>query len=107
AIKALLERGGGSRGSHLVADPAGALPHPDLGEEWKFLPENVALRDEILCIAYDAAADSFRAKTTAPRAIPGGEFWFENTWAEFRKASIFRRDASETPRPYVSSRRGE
>ena len=100
AIKALLERGSGSRGSHLVTGPAGALPHPDLGPEWRYLPENEALRGEILTVAYDAARDAFATAVAPVRPLPGGEYWFENTWARFREGSVFCKDASEQPRPY-------
>jgi succinate dehydrogenase/fumarate reductase flavoprotein subunit len=98
AMKTLLERGGGSRGSHLVADPSGILPHPDLGDAWRFLPENLALRDEILCVSYAAASDAFATRVTAPRPFPQGEFWFENTWAEYRDAAIFRERPDDKPR---------
>ncbi|MCK4283481.1 MAG: FAD-binding protein [Candidatus Brocadiae bacterium] len=100
AIQALLQRGSGSRGSHLVTDPSGLLPHPDLGDEWKFLPEDVALREEIIEITYDAAGDRFETRVTSPRPLPTGEFWFENTWAEFRDARIFQNRPSDKPRPY-------
>ena len=100
AVMALLERGSGSRGSHLVTGPAGALPHPRLGPQWRFLPENEALRGEILTVAYDAAGDAFATGVVPVRALPGGEYWFENTWARFRDGSVFRKDGSERPRPY-------
>jgi succinate dehydrogenase/fumarate reductase flavoprotein subunit len=98
AIQALLERGEGSRGSHLVLSPAGVLPHPALGDEWKYLPENTRLRDEILCISYSAERDEFRTQVVSPRPIPAGEFWFENTWAEFRAGAIYRKEPSDVPR---------
>jgi len=100
AIRALLEAGGGSRGSHLVVDPSGALPHPNLADEWRYIPENMQLRNAILCVDYDRASDTFRTYTTKPNPVPGGEFWFENTWAEYRAATVFQRNAHETPRPY-------
>ncbi len=100
AIGALLARRSGSRGSHLVLEPSGALPHPDLGGEWRFLPENAALRREILEITYDAGTDAFATRVAQPRPVPAGEFWFENTWAEFRDGAVFRRDRSDRPRPY-------
>ena len=100
AIRALLERGSGSRGSHLVGGASGALPHPALGQEWRYLPENEALRAEVLTVAYDAGGDAFRTAVQPVRPLPGGEFWFENTWARFREGSVFCRDATERPRPY-------
>ena len=96
----LSRRGSGSRGSHLVCDPSGAVPHPDLGDEWRYIPENLDLRNEILGIDYDAATAAFAAQVTTPNPPPGGEFWFENTWAAYRRATIFQRDESERPKPY-------
>ncbi|MCX7015065.1 MAG: FAD-binding protein [Candidatus Sumerlaeota bacterium] len=89
AIQALLERGEGSRGSHLVTDANGALPHPSLEDHWRLLPENPALRNEILSIAYDAATDSFRSRVEAVRPIPEDHSWFENTWRDFREGRVF------------------
>ncbi len=100
AINALLQRGGGSRGSHLVTDPAGALPHEGLGEEWKFIPENLDLRNEILAVAYDVATDEFTTTLNTPRSVAETDDWFENTWAEYRKATVFAKDDTETPKPY-------
>ena len=102
AAQALIERGGGSRGSHLILDPSGRLPHPDLGAAWRFRPENVALRGEILTVAYDAARDAFHVETTTPRAIPEDAAWFENAWAEFREGAVFRSKPSDAPRPYAA-----
>ncbi len=91
AIKALLDRGSGSRGSHLVSGTSGELPHPALGEEWRYLPENEALRAEVLTVAYDAAADEFRTAAEPVRPLPGGEYWFENTWAQLpRRARVLQ-----------------
>jgi len=100
AIRALLERGSGSRGSHLVTDASGTLPHPNLGDEWRFIPENRALRKEILDIAYNRATDGFTTRVTNPNPMSEGESWFENTWAEYRFASIFKRDPEDRPRSY-------
>jgi len=100
AVEGLLARGSGSRGSHLVTDPSGELPHPKLGDEWRFVPENPALREEILEVAYDAEAVEFRTRATPVRRAPSEEFWFENTWAEFRRGDVFAKDGDEGPRPY-------
>ena len=100
AILALLKRGSGSRGSHLVTDPSGKLPHPNLGAEWSFIPENLELRKEILGLIYDADEDSFTTDITAPRPREQEESWFENTWAQYRQASIFQKNAADEPRKY-------
>ncbi len=99
AILALLNRGSGSRGSHLVTDPKGTLPHPKLGDEWRYIPENLALRKEILGVVYRAESDKFETRITCPRSKPEGDYWFENTWAEYRQASIFKRDDEDKPLP--------
>jgi succinate dehydrogenase/fumarate reductase flavoprotein subunit len=99
-IKALLERGSGSRGSHLVADPKGALPHSALGDAWRYIPENLDLRKEILGVYYDAETETFALDITTPNPAPGGEFWFENTWADYRSGGVFRSGPGDRPRPY-------
>lgn len=100
AIRAVLEKGGGSRGSHLVAHTEGHLPHPKLGDEWKYIPENLELKKEILQIQYDSVSDAFIVKSEQPRSVSTNEFWFENTWTEYRNGTIFTKDKNEKPRPY-------
>ncbi len=99
AILALLKRGSGSRGSHLVTDPKGALPHPKLADEWRYIPEKLDLRNEILGVIYRAESDAFETRVSTPHGRPERESWFENTWAEYRRATIFARDTGEQPRP--------
>ncbi|MDM8006792.1 MAG: FAD-binding protein [Phycisphaerae bacterium] len=99
AILTLLKRGSGSRGSHLVTDPRGALPHPKLGDEWRYIPEKVELRSEILGVIYHPENDTFETRVSTPHDRPERESWFENTWAEYRRATIFARDPGEQPRP--------
>ncbi len=99
AILTLLKRGSGSRGSHLVTDPRGALPHPKLGDEWRYIPEKVELRSEILGVIYHPENDTFETRVSTPHDRPERESWFENTWTEYRRATIFARDPGEQPRP--------
>ncbi|MFO8007236.1 MAG: FAD-binding protein [Candidatus Brocadiia bacterium] len=105
SMRALLERGSGSRGSHLVADTDGQLPHPDLGPEWRYLPENQALRNEILGITYDPGADAFGTQVGEVRPIPQEESWFETAWAEFRRGEAWRKGPEERPRPHEPPQR--
>ncbi|MCL2646405.1 MAG: FAD-binding protein [Phycisphaerales bacterium] len=101
SILAILEKGGGSRGSHLVTDPAGNLPHPNLTTEWRFIPENMQLRQTILGITYDPATHSFTRTESAPNTPPANlDDWFENTWAAYRKAEVFRKQHADTLKPY-------
>jgi len=99
AILALLRRGSGSRGSHLVTDPSGELPHPRLGDEWRYIPENLELREEILSVRYELENDSFSSDATRPNPLPESDDWFESAWAEYREAKVFRKDNRERPRP--------
>jgi len=90
AIQAMIERGGGSRGSHLVVDEKNGIhPHPMLGSEWRFTPENVDLRSEVLEVAWDADRNEFRASVSPVRPIPEEEAWFENTWEAYRSGRIY------------------
>ncbi|HHX41804.1 MAG TPA: hypothetical protein GX715_17760, partial [Armatimonadetes bacterium] len=88
AIRDLIARGSGSRGSHLVADPKGILPHPALGSEWRFGPENPALREEILEVWLGEDGE-FHTRAVPVRPIPESEFWFENTWEAYRSGRVF------------------
>jgi succinate dehydrogenase/fumarate reductase flavoprotein subunit len=91
AIKEYLSRGGASRGSYLVIDPAGAAPCPGLGDEWTFSlasPGSV-VHDGILEIALDGRGKP-KAVWTAVRPIPTAEAWFESVWDDFRNDRVIR-----------------
>jgi hypothetical protein len=90
AIKALITRGSGSRGSHLVLHPEGVAAHPALGAGWRFLPENPSLRQEILEVVLGEDGE-FHTRVVPVRPIPEEEFWFENTWEDYRTGQVFRR----------------
>ncbi len=100
SILAFLKSKGGSRGSYLVTDPLGKLPHPRLDDEWRYLPENEELRGKILGLTYDIHSDSFQSSVTCPNPVKDRDDWFENTWAEYRRAAVFQKDNTERPRPY-------
>ncbi len=104
ALRALLERGGGSRGSYLVADSCGALPHPGLDDFWRFVPENTALRNEILSLIYRGDTDSFQTGADSPRPLPATEAWFENTWADCREGRVFVERDGDSPIPSLPPR---
>jgi succinate dehydrogenase/fumarate reductase flavoprotein subunit len=88
SIRALLDRGSGSRGSHLVMADSGERIHPDLPEEWKILPENKDLRNEIIEIWMNEDGE-FETRATAVRPIPEREYWFETMWADYRSGKIY------------------
>jgi len=90
AIDAMIARGGGSRGSHLITDEKkGIKPHPMLGDEWNFLPENEELRGDVLEVAWDEDAGRFVTSVTPVRPIPEEEYWFENTWEAYRSGRTY------------------
>jgi len=91
AIKEYLAKGGASRGSYLVLDPAGRPPCPGLGGEWNFAlagPESF-VNNKIMEIAFDEKGKS-RTEWVDIRPIPPDETWFENVWDDFRNDRIIR-----------------
>jgi hypothetical protein len=93
AIAEYLKKGGKSRGSYLVLDPAGAEPCPALGGEWRFsLNQKGAFVDQkILEISLDEKGTVNR-KWAEIRPIPRTEGWFENVWKEYREDRIVREE---------------
>lgn len=95
AIVELLQRGSGSRGSHLVLAEDGIGIHPDIinqttGEALKFKPENEALRNSILRIEYDRGEpDLFRCEHIALRPAPADRKAFEPAWQDYREGKIY------------------
>lgn len=80
--------GTGSRGSALVADPAGDAAHPMLGAEWTFAAEDAAFRDKVL--ETDIHADGAVSSAWVPRRpVPTEKGWFETAWAAFNNGEIY------------------
>ncbi len=95
AIVDLLERGEGSRGSHLVLDGDGIEIHPDVtdqstGDPLRYKPENESLRDAIQWVRYNAdSADIFECGQTTPRRVSGERKAFEPAWRDYREGRIY------------------
>ena len=95
AICGMFDRAAGSRGSHCILDPDGVEMHgrlidPDTGRPYRFRPENEALREVILQVAYDADADDlFTLSEARPRPIPVRDVAFEPAWRQFREKKIY------------------
>ncbi len=89
AIGEYLARGGKSRGSYLVPDPAGRPPHPLLGERWAFSLSGPGdfVNANILEVRLDAA-DRVRRKWVPVRPVPAADGWYETTLDDFRKDRI-------------------
>jgi succinate dehydrogenase/fumarate reductase flavoprotein subunit len=91
SIKEYLAKGGASRGSYLVLDPAGTPPCSGLGDEWNFAlaaPESF-VNNKIMEIAIDEKG-RVRAEWVDIRPIPPDEAWFETVWEDFRNDRIIR-----------------
>jgi len=89
AIGEYLDRGGKSRGSALVPDAGGRIPHPLLGGRWAFsLAEpGDAVGTNILEVRLDAAG-RVRKRWVPVRPVPRPEGWFETVWDDYRKDRI-------------------
>ena len=91
AIHEYLSRGGRSRGSYLVLDPAGTKPCPELGEEWRFAlnPRPSFVDHKILEVSLDSRGRVVKVWVDI-RPIPREDSWFENVWEDFREGRIIR-----------------
>jgi succinate dehydrogenase/fumarate reductase flavoprotein subunit len=95
AIVKLLEQGSGSRGSHLVLDPAGIEIHPNLcdpatGRPLRMKPENKRLRRRILRLEFDPSEPAlFRCRSVTPRRVPKSDEAFEVAWDRYRRGAVF------------------
>jgi hypothetical protein len=91
AIHEYLSRGGRSRGSYLVLDPAGTKPCPELGEEWRFAlnPRPSFVDHKILEVSLDSRGRVVKEWVDI-RPIPNEDSWFENVWEDFREGRIIR-----------------
>jgi succinate dehydrogenase/fumarate reductase flavoprotein subunit len=91
AAREYLARGGRSRGSFAVLDPAGESPAPTLGKEWRYAAPAApdAAPAGILEIGLDAGGRIVR-RWVPPRPIPDADPWFETVWADFRQDRTIR-----------------
>lgn len=89
SIKAYLEAGGGSRGSTMVLDPAGAPVLEDLLEEWRYKPEDEHFRSLVLETAWNSKEGRFETAFSKRRPIPPIMSWFETVWGDYLEGKIF------------------
>jgi len=89
AIKALLERGGGSRGAYVVLDQAGdRVVQTAAGTAMPHRGENMALRREILEVGLDEAGQC-TTWITPVRPLPADDSWYESVWRLWRDGQVF------------------
>lgn len=95
AVAAYVEAGGGSRGSALVADPAGTNLHPALDPAWNAVPEKPQLLESLQETRWTGSA--FATRWESRRPIPESDDWFENVWRAFREGALY----SARPRRWI------
>ena len=89
AVKAAVDAGVGSRGSAFVLAEGGTRAHADLGDEWRFAPEDVSFKERVL--ETEAAPDgTVASRWVDRRPVPESDAWFETAWAEFREGKIYK-----------------
>lgn len=104
AIIEYIQSGGGSRGSFMVIRDDGDVISPDLinpatGEPFKFVPENLELRNTIaevelkMGLSQSGSGDepAFEITRVPVRPIPVRDDAFELAWAAFRNGEVYRR----------------
>ncbi len=93
SIRSLLAAGAGSRGSHLVMDPAGdvmdELLRDDAGEPLRAVPENIQLRDKVVQASYCPASGNMNVEMVQVRKITLTKDAFETAWAKYNKKAIY------------------
>jgi len=95
ALADLLAAGGGSRGSYVVADPAGQevqprVTDPFTGQPLQVRPENETLRRVIFQVMADPQADNlFACRKIKPRQLAETQEAFETAWRRFRNGDVF------------------
>jgi succinate dehydrogenase/fumarate reductase flavoprotein subunit len=89
ALKALLDRGGGSRGAYVVLDEAGDREvQTPRGAALRHRSENLAMRGEILEVMQRDDGE-FEVMITPVRPLPRDDSWYETTWREWREGRVF------------------
>ena len=89
-IKAYIERGGGSRGGYVIADPkGGAFVETKRGKELPHRLENPDMRSEILETVLHQNGE-FRVSPVRVRPLPLDDSWYETTWKDWREGKIFQ-----------------
>jgi len=90
AIDAYIKKGGTSRGSYLITGEKGKLPHDKLGNEFKYIPDDKALVNQVCEIELKANDGIYDCMTEwkPVRPIPKEDNWFENVWNEYRKGNV-------------------
>jgi succinate dehydrogenase/fumarate reductase flavoprotein subunit len=91
AIAEYVDRGGQSRGSFVVVNPAGEIACPPLGVAWRFSlnPPGAFVDHHILEVSID---ERFEVRKTwvDVRPIPSPDTWFERVWKANRDDEVIK-----------------
>ncbi len=88
ALDDCISRGGASRGSYLIYDPAGTLPKPGLEECFRCVPGE-GDTGHIQEVTYDPRTETCRFLWRPVRPIPEENQWFETVWRSWREGEIY------------------
>jgi succinate dehydrogenase/fumarate reductase flavoprotein subunit len=91
AVAEYIRRGGNSRGSYVVLNPAGAITCPALGMTWRFNlnPAEAFVDHHVLELSIDEKFE-IRNAWVPVRPIPKPESWFETVWQRYRDDEVVR-----------------
>jgi succinate dehydrogenase/fumarate reductase flavoprotein subunit len=91
AIAEYIDRGGESRGSFVIVNPAGALTCPPLGVAWRFSlnAPGAYVDHHILEVSVDDRLE-VRKNWVEVRPIPRPDTWFETVWKRYRDDEVVR-----------------
>ncbi len=83
-----IDQGGRSRGSYLISDPEGELPHDQLSEAFRFSLEGQERGGFIQeTLLYEGLPICSWRKV---RDIPQPDNWFENVWNAYQNGAIYK-----------------
>lgn len=91
AILFSLQEGVGSRGSAMVLNERGISIHKKLDESWKLMAEDEKYRNKVLMSVFDGQTPVNNYWEEC-RALPEGDMWFENVWADYRSGKIYNNE---------------
>ena len=89
ALKTLIERGGGSRGSYMIVDEDGDHTlETKKGAVMRYRSENLEMRQEILETRLTESGE-FDVQPVPVRPLPQDDSWYETTWNDWMVGKIF------------------
>lgn len=87
SIKDCIEKGVRSRGSYLIHDFGGDIPHPRLPDLFRYTLDDGTLGRMTQLVTYSKEGCTHRWVPVKP--IPNVESWFETVWHQFRTGRLF------------------